>query len=248
MRSVIVKRVIFIAFLIAFLSIECYAGIIANDLALRKPPMNDIKDITVEELNPDRFISYDDYSKEDYTLQKTTDGGWSTINQLQLDSFEIYSLSSSNLKGYKVNSLYDKSIDTAWVEGAKGDGIGEWVNLQLRATKETESSAPFTIEKFSMIPGYAKSDKTWQENNRIKTALLIIYTPDVPQDSEDRYRVFRLQFEDRNEVQVFRLSRDYAPSELMIKIVWLVIEDVFKGSKYSDTCISELILSGGHMP
>jgi len=26
---------------------------------------------------------------------------------------------------------------------------------------------------FGIIPGYLKSDKTWEENNRIKSALLI---------------------------------------------------------------------------
>lgn len=190
------RKLICIIIFIVSLCVECYADNTSNVFTLTKPPFNKIKENVIQDLKPDIFLSYDDYSKEDYTIQKTTDGGWSTINQLQLDSLKIYSLSSSNLKGYKVNSLYDKSIDTAWVEGKNGNGIGEWVTLQLWATKETVTSTPFTMEEFAMIPGYAKSDKTWEENNRIKTALLIIFTPDGDPNSDSLYRVFRLNFED----------------------------------------------------
>ncbi|MCL6592309.1 MAG: hypothetical protein K6U80_20490 [Firmicutes bacterium] len=210
------------------------------------PPYDEIKDIEVEDLEPEECISYDEFVKEDYLDQQKYSGIWSTILHNKLDKLDIKIRSSSTLKGYPVTNLFDKKINTAWVptQGIKGNGVGEWFLIDLYAERESETSTPFTVDLIGIIPGYLKNDKTWKENNRIKTALLIIKTPQI---SGPYYTVCRLHFKDFKGLETFRIPEylikagDYD----MISTIWVVIEDVYMGSKYTDTCISELVISGG---
>lgn len=213
---------------------------------LTMPPYDEIEDIDVFELEPEECISYEDYSKRDFKEQ-VEDGLWSTIWQRNLTSFKITSKTSSTLKGYSSTNLFDKTPYTAWVEGVNGDGFNEWVTVKLDAEKHSPSSTPFTIHWIGIIPGYAKSQKTWEENNRVKSALLVIYSPGAPRWP---YVVCRLKFKDYNGLQVFHLSNELAAPNMdpMAKTLWLVIEEVYKGTKYSDTCISEMVVRGGCLP
>jgi hypothetical protein len=208
------------------------------------PPYDKIDDSDVMELNP-KLMEYEEYSKQDFEDQKQYSGMWSTLHQINLDSLKISVVASSVLKGYTATSLIDKKVDTAWVDGISGDGINEWFSIKLDAKRDSPD-ATFTIAQFYMIPGYAKSQKTWKENNRVKTALLIIHSPKA---SFSEYIVCRLQFVDTMKLQVFTLPLDLmVPNYPMSKTVWLVIEDVYKGTKYSDTCISEVAIEGSCLP
>jgi len=209
------------------------------------PPYEKIKNLKIYEFEPEEFVSYEEYSNRDFYEQ--VDSLWSTIWHDNLDELEISSKSSSTLKGYPTTNLFDKKIDTAWVEGAKGDGIDEWVTVKLDAKKESPTTTPFTIHWIGVIPGYAKNQKTWEENNRVKTALLIIYSPNA---AYSEYVVCRLKFKDINQLQIFHLPNDLtAPNqEPMTKTLWLVIKEIYKGTKYSDTCISEMVIRGGCKP
>lgn len=239
-----------ISFIVLFLLMcliifNCQATSMDDDyFNLTKPPYDQIEDKEVIDLEPGHKTSYNDYSQKDLLFQKKYDGSWSTANHIRLDSLNIQVKSSSTLKGYNAECLFDKKVETAWVEGKKDDGSGEWINVFLQASKESETSKPFTITEFAMIPGYAKNEKTWIENNRIKTALLIIYSRESAPDSPYRYMVYRLHFEDWMGLQIFSFE-DHVPSDMMRKKAWLIIEEVYKGTKYSDTCISEMVFSGG---
>jgi hypothetical protein len=213
---------------------------------LETPPYNKIENIDIIELKPEEVINYDDYKERDYKEQ-AEDGLWSTIWKRNLIYLNKSLAASSTLNKYNVNNIIDQNTNTAWVEGAKGDGLKEWISIKLDADKRSLSSTPFTIYWFAMIPGYAKSQKTWKENNRVKTALLIINSPKAP---ESEYIACRLQFEDTNKLQVFRIPDDLIVQnqDPMTKKLWLVIEEVYKGKKYSDTCISEVVVRGGCLP
>jgi hypothetical protein len=152
-----------------------------------------------------------------------------------LDKLEIIKKCSSTLKGYPVINLFDKDVSTAWAEGVKGDGIDEWISIGLHMEKK---NCPSGLQYFCMVSGYLKSDKTWEEDNRVKSALLIIKNVDYPRDA-----ILRLKFEDYKGFQNFSIG-DYASGVEYNKKLWIIIEDVYKGSKYHDTCISEIVLEG----
>lgn len=210
-----------------------------------------IKNTPVIELSPIEFYTFETFRDKDLLDQKTYSGLWSTLNQVNLDKLTIsYAISSSLGTSYKSANICDGKTETAWVEGAKGNGVGEWIKIQLDAEKRSPSSTPFSVFEVGIIPGYSKSEKTWRENNRIKTLTMIVFSPPPSYPKEYEYMVFRLKLQDKNKLQYFELPDRKKAINLnpMTKTVWLRIEDVYKGTKYDDTCISEVILVGGCLP
>jgi hypothetical protein len=57
---------------------------------------------------------------------------------------------------HSVKSLFDGKSETAWVEGADGVGNGESITVEFEK--------PVTLSGFVILPGYAKSVKTFVEN------------------------------------------------------------------------------------
>jgi hypothetical protein len=201
----------------------------------------DVQNVELIELEPSEIKNFNDFKEEQIAHQKKYIYIWNTFNRGYVDKLDIKVNASSILKGYPVTNILDRKIETAWVEGVKGDGIGEWFSLVIHTEKKY---SPSDITLFGIISGYLKSDKSWEENNRIKTALLVIKTlsPNYTKES-DSFAVLRLQLKDLKEIQVFKVGR-YQKYDSFTQKVWLIIEDVYKGTKYSDTCISEIYLSG----
>lgn len=135
--------------------------------------------------------------------------------------------SSSHLKSqgqfsYNQNKVSDFSVRTAWIEGVEGDGIGEWVEFTVgRATPITE---------VYIVNGYAKSQKAFQNNSRVKQ--LKIYENGKP------YAILNLK--DCRSIQVFKLGT----SKGLCGKIRFEIMDVYKGDLYEDTAISEIFFSG----
>ena len=227
----------------------------ANNLDIDKSILNIIKSIGIDasevelELEPNELISYEEYSKKDLYEQKTNEAAWSTIWHDNLEKLDVLTKGSLTFKGYLTNNLFDNKVDTAWVEGANGDGIGEWISIVLNAKR---TDRPTGMLYFGMIPGYLKSDKIWKENNRVKTALLIVqrYTGYDIRTKSFRYDypIIRLKFKDFKGLQVFNLLDYGAPPTYDPKRLWVIIENVYKGTKYNDTCISEIVVSGTCAP
>ena len=211
-------------------------------------PSKEIEGIEVVELFPNYLISFDDYNKKD--LKKIEEyQWWSTLHPIRLTKFKLTTFASSTLnnsESYKSDNLCDGKIETAWVEGAKGDGIGEWVKVSIDAYSSLSefTSTPFSLDEIAIMSGYGKSEKTWVENNRVKKLLVVAYSPRL---SENEWVIYRLNLQDENKMQVFEIPNDKIGYSFttMKKVVWLKIEEVYKGTKYEDTCISEFVAVGG---
>ena len=140
-------------------------------------------------------------------------------------------------------NLVDGDINTAWVEGSKGSGIGDIFTFYNPASLHK-------VKSISVINGYAKNDKTFKENNRvslIKVTVEYHYNQDFK--NVDNYEgvsdyfngkvttkveyVFSLK--DTADEQTIILDAPILTSELTIEIL-----DVFKGEKYDDTAITEV--------
>lgn len=112
----------------------------------------------------------------------------------------------------KVKELWD---DGAWSEGAVGPGTGEWL--------EFKPQVPKPLVAIEIYPGYAKDDALFKANARPKKVLVTLngkeeFTADIP-DKSDVCRI-PVMFNDP------------------VKTVRLTFQEVWKGSKHEDLCVS----------
>ncbi|HSI65495.1 MAG TPA: hypothetical protein VLE43_20380 [Candidatus Saccharimonadia bacterium] len=112
---------------------------------------------------------------------------------------------------------------SAWVEGAKGDGIGESVTLAL--------DKPAKVRRVGLVNGYAKSEDIYQKNNRVAKLEVSVnggksVTVEVP--------------DERLSSEMFYF--DLPESTDAVSTVKLTIAGVYKGTKYEDTALSEVVL------
>lgn len=151
------------------------------------------------------------------------------------------SLPSTAKNNYSAESIFDDDVRTAWVEGAKGYGIGEYVSVHFPANFAAATDG-------YIVNGYNKNERTWRNNSRVKTMNLYI---------DDKF-VATLNLKDTRQLQHFTLP-DTIPNmrdttafstfksengELKVSTLKFLITDVYKGDKYDDTAISELYFDG----
>jgi VWFA-related protein len=118
---------------------------------------------------------------------------------------------------YQAKHLADGKDSTCWAEGADGPGVGEWVQFGF--------DAPKTLKAMKIIAGYSKTPAVYQANNRVKK-LMLVFSDGISQT---------VNLADQYGFQRILIDRD-KPS----RFVKLVIMEVYKGSRYNDTCISEI--------
>ena len=124
---------------------------------------------------------------------------------------------------YVAHNAIDGSTSTAWVEGVEGDGIGESISITFD-NNENE------IDAICVRNGYEKSEDIFYKNNRIKEASVEF------EDGSIEY--FELMDHGYDQI-VFFDSPHWGNS------IVLTIESVYPGSRYSDTCVSEIGLARG---
>lgn len=109
------------------------------------------------------------------------------------------------------------SEDGAWCEGSPGDGLHEEIRFYF-----LNSAAPMW---FYIRNGYVKSSNAYTRNGRVAAFEM----------SDDAGNVKVVFLEDRPDEQVIYVPWDRED------IVWIQFEirKVYRGSKYSDTCISQ---------
>ncbi|SCW66510.1 WD domain-containing protein, G-beta repeat-containing protein [Ancylobacter rudongensis] len=126
-------------------------------------------------------------------------------------------LAGQHGNGYGVGNLADGDRATAWVEGERGDGIGETLLVLFER--------PTRIKGLSLINGYDKNTDIFTKNNRVATVELRSSRGDmVGAALQDRGGWQRILDRDLGDVTWIELS----------------ITAVNRGSKYRDTAISEL--------
>lgn len=161
-------------------------------------------------------------------------------------------LASTNGR-YCAEHVLIQNRDAAWVEGVDGYGIGEsityrqsctnldhnkWVTLRQDCrTPEYDGFMRYT--EICIVNGYAKNQKTWEENGRIKR--LIMYVEDKP--------YAYLELADTILPQYFTLPEGdiQVLSGGMIEVRFEIAE-VYPGNVYEDTCLTGLVMefSGRH--
>lgn len=173
---------------------------------------------------------------------------------------------------YGARNLYDNNPATAWVEGVKGYGTGEYFISDLG----------FRLPgKIEIRNGYQKSESIFKKNSRVKSAQITLYAGfhipgdvteiaelywakpiwkgsvvtlsdamglqeiPLPVDMEVAFRErvsltsdFKTTFRERLELA----SEFETPMELHYFLKFEII-DVYPGSSWDDTCISDILFS-----
>ncbi len=117
---------------------------------------------------------------------------------------------------YVPGNAIDGSRRTAWIEGADGQGLGEWLRFDF--------GREINLHRIVILPGYFKSAEIWKQNNRIASATL--------QFSNGTSKA--VNFPDQMEKQAIDLG------SVRTRWVRLEIKEIYAGSD-PDTAISEVI-------
>ncbi len=77
--------------------------------------------------------------------------------------------SSSSLKptsrtDFRAPNLLDENLATAWMEGAEGSGLGEWVRFDF--------GEPIVLTRIELANGYQKDEERFQGNIRVRSLKL----------------------------------------------------------------------------
>jgi hypothetical protein len=126
---------------------------------------------------------------------------------------------------YGVRNLFSGDSSTAWVEGRPGTGIGETVTVEFDSHR--------LVKSLVVHNGYQKSQDIYQKNGRVRRLRVVF--------SSGNSQTFTLQ--DRQGAQTLTLDRPERAYWVL-----LVIDDVYPGSRYTDTALSKVLVTSERVP
>lgn len=118
---------------------------------------------------------------------------------------------------YVPANMVDNRLDTAWVEGKKGNGEGEWIVVDLERAR--------SVTAIELLNGYHKNADIFAKNNRVREIKITM---------SNGYST-TVELEDSGGVQKIALDEPQA-----VTWVQLTIQSVYRGTKYQDTALSEV--------
>ena len=154
-------------------------------------------------------------SESDFISQKP-------IKRERVNNYAIVNAeSSSTLQDYPLSNAFDSSDNTMWIEGVRGNGIGESIFITLDEMHE--------VNGITIYNGNRKSSDYYEKYNRVK--------------------MIQVTFSDGSQRQFELDDNFYEPCEVNfinpVKTNSLKIEimEVYEGTTYQDTCIADLSIN-----
>ncbi|QTQ10856.1 hypothetical protein HRI96_00795 [Treponema parvum] len=178
------------------------------------------------------------YTQEE--LRNLKDNAWDfTIEAISVSSFltektskGIWKYDGQDIERFPLVYTPDYKyhfIPMPWVEGVKGPGIGEWIEVVINGIE------PWGTCYLQILNGYVDVRKPhlFKQNNRIKEATLFC----KPSRSDEKPFEMKIKFEDF--VYVKNIVFDKSCRKIKIRI-----DSVYEGSKYDDTVITSIYTPG----
>ncbi|MFH0866184.1 MAG: hypothetical protein V1904_08310 [Bacteroidota bacterium] len=131
---------------------------------------------------------------------------------------------------YNAYNVNDNNPNTAWAEGKEGDGIGETIDINILAGDDNVEQSFYKIQKIGFMNGINKSQDLFAKNNRVKRLKILYYEPFIGSQKE-----LEVTLDDSMGMQYFSL-----PQAEYVSSLSFVIQEVYKGTQYDNTCISEI--------
>ena len=120
-------------------------------------------------------------------------------------------------KVFSASNIVDQNNHTCWADGTSGLGIGESITINF--------NQKYNISGFRIFNGYQKSEDLFNKNSRPITLRVI--------GSDGSNAVYNI------EDSIYEQDI-YFDKMINVDSIKLVIEKVQRGTKYEDTCISEV--------
>jgi hypothetical protein len=127
-------------------------------------------------------------------------------------------LKGTSLEGFRATNLVDGNLTTAWLEGAKGAGTGEWVRFEF--------AQPTLLTRIEIANGYQKDSNRFASHPRVRLV-------NVEFSSGASYLV---------ELHDVTALQTIIPSAEAIEWVKLVIVSVYPGQDNQDAALTEVRL------
>lgn len=134
-----------------------------------------------------------------------------------------------DINKYSLINLFADDNDTAWCEGVKGNGIGEYVIMRF---------GDRDIERIRVKNGFTKNSTTYYDNNRVKELTIYIHNNRMEPDYENTHFQVSLS-DDTLDFQDIVIPEKYRKG---INIIKLQIDSIYNSKKSDNTCISKLEL------
>ncbi|AKJ05944.1 hypothetical protein ATI61_110310 [Archangium gephyra] len=150
------------------------------------------------------------------------------FQRLHAEQASATSFLKSNWNKYEENYhpsyVLDDDVKTAWVEGAEGDGLGESLTIPVSDLKSARAI------RLVLFNGYQKSKALLSANSAPRQLTVTVRGPGGQESAKTQ-----LTLERKMGPQSFDLPVTGAVAEVV-----LTIDSVHPGSKYKDTCVSDV--------
>ena len=144
------------------------------------------------------------------------------LHSINISNSECSSiLHDSTNKNYGSTRVLDGDFSTVWSEGVSGYGNGEWIRLDFDNI--------YTVKKIKIVNGLVNKKNGYYNNNRPKSLTL--------QFSDGSSQNINLE-DDNTGYQVVNINK------VETSYVKFVINSVYYGTKYDDTCIADIEILG----
>ena len=132
-------------------------------------------------------------------------------------------------------SAIDGNLETAWMVNGESENIGEWIMIDA-------PNSYSTLNEIKIVNGFAKSEETYKDYARIKSAKLEVLQYDSNMELQPTNKFIELNLEDKIEAQIIKLK---APLKLESETggaYKLTVTGIYEGKDYPNFALSELVL------
>ena len=144
---------------------------------------------------------------------------------------------------YSQQSMLDRDLNTSWVEGARGFGVGESI---VYVPKKVN------LASIGVLNGYWKKESLYYANGRIKKLRVELDVGGEVDDPNDRHQVTEVDLPDRPYRELnLRYPLNSADWVVIffggngiVERVRLTILEVYPGKQFQDTAITEFYVCG----
>jgi hypothetical protein len=164
----------------------------------------------------EQLIMYDKNNEYVYSIYS---------GRMNIKTWDTYISATSELKKgsvvYEAKSLWDYRTLKPWVEGVKGSGVGEKIRI--------EYDAIFRFHGILLSNGFIDFNKPhlFLSNNRVKRIKVTF-------GDTEAFEEFDIEDNPNFQVIFFEGGEN-------VKFITMEILDTYKGSRYDDTCINNII-------
>lgn len=153
---------------------------------------------------------------------------WCAVTDYRVTATASSSLTAQGEFSYEPSNIYSANRSNAWIEGAEGYGIGEFIEIS-RCYHVGDKEYGVDFRELCIVNGYAQTLEKWTANSRVEDLKLFF--------NGEYIDTFHL--EDTIEPQYFDLKQYNLRADSGAESVFrFEIASVYPGEKFADTAIT----------